>query len=203
MGFASLQHFKDRRSTSHEPCHSPLRSALRVWLPSRRLTPSEPVPVLFHTGSAHGIHPSELSPLERYPPLSRSDAPTCRSQPPVIPPPQRRAGPTDRGFWVLTLPRVPGDRAGISTLATGGSLGFRPPRVFQPKPCPGFRPDSSHTLCPTDLSASPAGVPESQSASAWSVPPHPASRMTRIEQPLQGSDTCYAPDHSRELPPGL
>jgi hypothetical protein len=48
----------------------PLRSALRVWLPSRRLAPSEPVPVLFHTGGAHGIRPSELPPPARYPRVS-------------------------------------------------------------------------------------------------------------------------------------
>jgi len=36
------------------------------------------VPVFFHTGSAHGIHPSECSPLERYPRYYRSDGPTYR-----------------------------------------------------------------------------------------------------------------------------
>jgi hypothetical protein len=44
----------------------PLRSALRVWLPSRRLPPFGPLPVLFHTGGAPGIRPSELSPLKKY-----------------------------------------------------------------------------------------------------------------------------------------
>jgi hypothetical protein len=34
-----------------------LRSAHRVWLPSRRLTPSEPVPALFRAGGALGIFP--------------------------------------------------------------------------------------------------------------------------------------------------
>jgi len=34
-----------------------LSSALRVWSPSRRFTPSEPVPALFRTGGAHGIPP--------------------------------------------------------------------------------------------------------------------------------------------------
>jgi len=48
-------------------CLGPLCSALRVWLPSRRFAPSEPVPVFFHTGGAHGIRPAELSPPERYP----------------------------------------------------------------------------------------------------------------------------------------
>jgi hypothetical protein len=39
MGFASLQHIRARRSTSARAFACPLRSALRVWLPSRRLTP--------------------------------------------------------------------------------------------------------------------------------------------------------------------
>ena len=39
-----------------------LRSALRVWLPSRRLPPADAVPALSHAGSALGIHPSEPSP---------------------------------------------------------------------------------------------------------------------------------------------
>jgi hypothetical protein len=105
---------------------SPLRSAFRVWLPSWRLTPAEPVPVLSHTGSAHGIHPSELSPPGRYPPVSRTEEPTCRFSRRFLPPPKQWAGPTDRGSWALTLPRVPGDQAGFNSPATGGSLGFRP-----------------------------------------------------------------------------
>jgi hypothetical protein len=77
-------------------CRRPLRSARRVWLPSRRLTLSEPVPVLFHTGSALGIHPSELSPRGRYPPRFRGDEPTCRfsrrySRPPLTDGPAQRA----------------------------------------------------------------------------------------------------------------
>jgi hypothetical protein len=50
----------------------PPSSAFRVWLPSSRLTPSKPAPVLFHTGSALGIHPSELTPLTRYRAVSGS-----------------------------------------------------------------------------------------------------------------------------------
>jgi hypothetical protein len=48
----------------------PLRSAFRVWLPSWRFPPVGSGPGLFHPGSARGIHPSELSPLERYPGVS-------------------------------------------------------------------------------------------------------------------------------------
>jgi hypothetical protein len=58
MGFESLQHMKNRRSTLRGFAF-PLRSAFRVWLPSWRFPPFGPVPVLFRTGSAHGIHPSE------------------------------------------------------------------------------------------------------------------------------------------------
>jgi hypothetical protein len=63
----------------HGQCRCPLRSASRVWLPSGRLTPSEPLPVLFHTGGALGIYPSELSPSGRYPPRFRGEGPTYRS----------------------------------------------------------------------------------------------------------------------------
>jgi hypothetical protein len=45
----------------------PLRSALRVWLPSRRFTPFAPLPTLSHVGGTLGIRPSKLSPLGRHP----------------------------------------------------------------------------------------------------------------------------------------
>jgi hypothetical protein len=48
----------------------PLRSGLRVWLPSRRFTPFETWPALFHAGSALGKVSSELSPPERCPDVS-------------------------------------------------------------------------------------------------------------------------------------
>jgi hypothetical protein len=90
MGFCSLQHMKDRRSTFRGLAR-PLRSAFRVWLPSWRLTPFGPAPVLFHTGSALGIHPSELSPLERDPGYYTSDGPTAVS--PISSPIARSDGP--------------------------------------------------------------------------------------------------------------
>jgi hypothetical protein len=89
---------------------------------------------------------------------------------PFLPVPKHRAGPAGRGFWALTLARVPGDRSGISAPTTGCSHGFHPSRVFHRKPWPSFRPASSHAL------AEPArrrarGAPESRSASGWSHPP--------------------------------
>jgi hypothetical protein len=52
--------------------------------------------------------------------------------PSVIPPPKRWAGPTGRGSWALTLPRVPGDRTGFNSPTAGCSLGFCPSRVYWP-----------------------------------------------------------------------
>jgi hypothetical protein len=82
-------------------CRRPLRSAFRVWLPSGRLTPSEPVPVLFHTGGARGIRPAELSPLGRYPPRFRGGRTHVPFLPPVIPSRAamgRPSGPRFLGF---------------------------------------------------------------------------------------------------------
>lgn len=103
---------------------SPLRSAFRVWLPSGRLSPAEPQPVLFHTSRAHGIHPSELPPPGRYPPRFRGRSTHLPFHPSVLPPPKRRAGPTGRGFWVSTLPRVPGSRRGLTRQLLAAPLGF-------------------------------------------------------------------------------
>jgi len=85
----------------------------RVWLPSRRFAPFDASPVLFHTGSAHGIHPSELSPLERHRAVSRREEPTYRSDRGPRVPEGILGGPAIRGFWALLLPRVPGDQARV------------------------------------------------------------------------------------------
>jgi hypothetical protein len=78
----------------------PLRSAFRVWLPSWRFPPFDSVPVLFRTGGAHGIHPSELSPPERYPRVPTGmDPPTV--SPTRTPPAEaegRPRGPRFLGF---------------------------------------------------------------------------------------------------------
>jgi hypothetical protein len=54
----------------------PLRSDLRVWLPSRRFTPCDALPALFRAGSAPGIGPSK-----------RSRPQGTRAFPPVVNPP--------------------------------------------------------------------------------------------------------------------
>lgn len=79
----------------------PLRSARRVSPPSRRFTPLEALPILFHTGSAFGISPSELSPPARYPGRFLPKEPTYRFSRRCSPLPKQWAGPSSRGFWAL------------------------------------------------------------------------------------------------------
>jgi len=176
MGFRPLQHSRTRRSTCRGRCRRPLPSAFRVWLPSGRFTPSEALPVLFRTGGALGVHPSELSPHGRYPPRFRAEGPTYRLTRRCS---RRRSdGPAQRapvsGLQPFRESLADGRR--VSTSAAGCSLGFRPSRAFRRKPDPGFRLGSSHALRATRLTANDAGAPESRSASAWPRPERPASQ---------------------------
>jgi len=182
MGFRSLQRSKVRRST-FAGLPGPLRSALRVWRPSRRLTPSEPVPVLFRTGGALGIRPSELPPPGRYPERFRPEGPTYRSAHRCSR--RRGGGPAQRarGFWVSALPRVPDDRRGVSAPTAGCSLGLHPSRACRRQPCPGLHPDSSHALRDSNLSAAATGASESRSVIASSHPP-PGKPFGRARQPF-------------------
>jgi len=122
--------------------------------------------------------------------------------PSVFPPPKRWTGPTDRGSWAFALPGVPGDRTGINSPTAGCSLGLNPPRVSRPKPCSGFRPNSSHALSAPRFSAGHAGASECQSALAWPHPCRPASRAERTGQPLQGFRTCTTPYTRAKHRPG-
>jgi hypothetical protein len=108
------------------------------------------MPVLFHTGRALGIRPSELSPLGRYPLVSGRKHPHAVS--PAVAPwlesLQAGAGPTGCSSWASTLSRVPGDRHRISAPATGCSLGLFPSRAYGQKPCPGLSPGAPPTRLP-------------------------------------------------------
>jgi hypothetical protein len=94
----------------HASVPSPLRSALRVWLPSRRFFPFEPGPALFRAGSAPGVRPSELSPLKRCPRRFRVDAPTYRFSFRFYLPPKRKGRPERPqflGFYPFKSPWRP------------------------------------------------------------------------------------------------
>jgi hypothetical protein len=202
MGFGSLQRSRDRRSTFHGRCRRPLRSACRVWLPSGRFTPSEPVPALFHAGGALGIHPSELPPPGRCPHRFRAEEPTYRLTRRCSR--RRSAGPARRGAVSGLLPfrESLAAKRRFSAVAAGCSLGFCPSRVCGRRPRSGFHPDSSHALRGTALTVGNRRRPG-------------VSIGLRLVQSVQSGkpdgekDSPFrvlapdAPGHSSESPPGL
>jgi hypothetical protein len=77
---------------------------------------------------------------------------SVRQHPPTVSPAvataaKQRAGPAGRGFWALTLARVPGRWRGFRTPTTGCSLGFSPFQGLRRPSCTSLRPHSSHALC--------------------------------------------------------
>jgi hypothetical protein len=120
-------------SGTEGPLHAgfayPLRSALRVWLPSRRFSPFDPAPVFFHTGCAPGIPPSELSPSEKPSVRFRVDAPTYRLLPQVKPPTEAGGRPCRPRFLGLSSRKSLATGRGFSTSTAGGSPGVAPSRV--------------------------------------------------------------------------
>jgi len=118
----------------------PLRSAPRVWLPSRRLTPFDASPVLFHTDSAREICPSKHSPLPGYRRRFHREAPTYRL-------PQRslplahgpaRCSPVS---GLCPLPESLAPRHVFSTPEAGGSHGLLPSRVSRSATLTRISPD--------------------------------------------------------------
>jgi hypothetical protein len=100
------------RSCGSTLCGLCLTASFRLQGLTTLLTAYSPqsAPVLFHTSSALGIHPSELSPLEKVSTRFRAEEPTyrfpCRYTRTCV-----QAGSTGRGSWALTLPGVPGGSA--------------------------------------------------------------------------------------------
>jgi len=124
-------------------------------------------PVLFRTGSAPGIHPSEPSPRRGQANRLRSAGPTYRW--PQTQSPEGDARTHGVGFWAL-IPRPSPwrDQALLTPDPLDAPLGFAPSRVRTHQPGPGFRPDSSCTLgwC-TGIAPHTACVLEYRSACAW------------------------------------
>jgi len=129
MGFASLQRLQIRRSTS-PGLASPVRSAFRVWLPSWRLSPFEPLPALFRADSAPGIYPSELRTSQK---VSRTFPPGRTHVPfrlPVYPPPKRPGRPGRPRFLGFAPSGSPAPHGMcLASRSAGCSLGFCPSRV--------------------------------------------------------------------------
>jgi hypothetical protein len=114
--------------------------------------------------------------------------------PSVFPTPKRWAGPIGRGSWVLTLPRVPGSRMGVSSSVCWRLPWVSPsqgiPATVLSELSPELLPRASQTR---PQATAPAGASESQSTPAWPRPSRPASRANRTVQPSQGLCTSTIP----------
>jgi hypothetical protein len=180
---------------------SPLRSARRVWLPSRRLTPFEPVPALFRTGGAPGIRPSELSPLARYPRVSTWKDPHAVF--PAVVTVAKGNGPARQaaasGLWP-SRESLATDTV-LARRALAAPMGFALPGSSDRS----LRRDRSR--CPLTRFAdapesAPGGAPESQSAPVWFRPLTVASHTGGRNNPLR----VFAPAQSHAFgqpPSGL
>jgi hypothetical protein len=144
MGFCSLQHTRDRRSTCRGLC---LPATFRLQGLATLLTACS---LRALAGFVSHRRRSWDSPFGAFSSRKvsarfRPEAPTYRSTWRYTPC-EHEAGSTGCGSWVLTLSRVPGDQRVFSAPTAGCSLGFHPSRAYLQRPWTGFRPPSSHAL---------------------------------------------------------
>jgi len=196
LGFLSLQHIRDRRSTSRGRC---LPATFRLQGLATLLTAYS---LRTPAGFVSRRRRSWDSPLRSFllprgfRSVSTRENPltVCRCQYSH----RVSGGPAQQGPVSGLRPSresLTPDH-GVNLSDAGCSLGVHPPRVPQRQPWPGFRPASSHALRkPQQLPAAAAGAPECQSADA---PPH----LKRRDNPSR----VYAPTRSQSFkcqPPGL
>jgi hypothetical protein len=180
----------------------PPSSAFRVWLPSARLTPSESVSVLFHTDSALGIHPSELTPLARYQSVS-----ALMNPPTVFPALATVAGATGRPGKPRFLGFHPCESPWRSVRRIRASNRWMLPWVF---PLPGFAAETLSGPSPASLSRAFPGHPKTLRRRLrvsidfrLARSPATASRRKRVRATLVGFLHQHAPAHLSEKAPGL
>lgn len=128
---------------------------------------------MFRADSAHGIHPSKLSPLEGY----RRRFQRRRTHMPFLPPVHTRNRVAHRNDGPRLLGRYPFEspwRAGplLANRLLDAPLGFSPSRAHRRRPCPKFPPTSSRVLflLPRLQADVLAGTPEYRSVFTWLRP---------------------------------
>ena len=191
-------------TSGHEgPHHAglacPLRSAHRVWPPSRRFTPLGALPVLFRTGGAPGLHPSEpnlargtrtLPPGSTHLPFPPSDETGAET-------PARLTGPQFLGVGPLASSCLLD--TGLACRRQRSSPGFFPSRAYRRRPGPGFRRDSSHALGDSMDEVHTACASEYRSTAVWPDPSddasadHGSSSPSRVCAPLWSRAFEHAP----------
>lgn len=161
------------------------------------------MPALFHAGGAHGIRPAELSPPEQAPPRSRGRLPRVPFLRSLLPPPERRAGVTGRGFRGLTRPSVPcGD--GVMSAAYRRMLPWDSP--FQGMPANAFAEISPRVLPRAWDTADSGERPHRAPRSVNQRPPDPnwspATSAESVRAALIRFSHPRVPEHSTSRRPG-
>jgi hypothetical protein len=159
--FIPYSTLRDGRSTFRGLCLARCVPSSGFGYPRDGLRPSRPWPVLFRTGSAHGIHPSELPPLKSYLPVSEQNNPPTVS-PACIPFAEASGRLAGRSSWVFNLFKIPGGSHVFSTSTAGCSLGFLPSRAlhenlgwdFAQPPLTRFPSSRSRTAVPQSFDRS-------------------------------------------------
>jgi hypothetical protein len=202
LGFRSLQHVRNRRSTH---AGSPTRYVPPPGFgyPLDGLLPSSPCRFFFTPAALLGFTLRSIA----LPQGIRGV--TTRMNPLTVPP---IGAPAAVAMGRPNEPRFLGFHPCQESLATGRrfspptagcSLGFRPSRVRPRKPCPSLHPGSSLTLRATG-DYSPV-APASQSLNRLSPGPiaSPARRLTTDGTTLLGFLHRLNPMHANEQPTGL
>lgn len=104
---------RNRRSTFRTVSNPRCVPPAGFGYPLDGFLPPSPCRLSFTPTALVGLAPAERSPFERYRARFRADEPTYRFLPPLFST-KRRAGPTGRGSWALTLPKVPCGRRRLS-----------------------------------------------------------------------------------------
>jgi hypothetical protein len=165
MSFQSLQHTSGSKVHWFAGIASLRRSAFRVWFPSWRFTPFGPQPVLFHTGSAHGIHPLRSYSSQQVSGRFRLGWTHIPFHPSLFPAPEG-TGPARQASVPGFLPcrEFRPATGGFSTATDGHSLGVRPSRVLRENLDRDFaRSPLSRFVRTQPQAARRTGAPESRS----------------------------------------
>jgi len=190
------------RGSTYAGFACPLRSAPRVWPPSRRLAPREPAPALFHADSAPGIPPSELSPLGRYPDVTTGERPPTVS-PAVVPTAEatgRTDGPRFLGFDPSESPSRP--NVCLARQPPDAPLGFTLPGSTNQRLGPDFAGPPLTRFANRTTHAPPADASEFRSTLVWLLPA--AVQARRLDKATHlGFPHRHNPCRSGEPPSGL
>ena len=175
----SLQHIKVRKSTCRGVSRPHYVPSSGFDHPLDGLLLPSPCRPFFVPAALLGFHPSELSPLERYPKRHRLGWTHMPFFLLVSPVPKHQPFPAGRDFWASTLSRVPCDSACVwHANSPDTPLGFHPSRVFLRQPRSRSLSISSRALsCPAP---GEAGTTAPQSIDRLSLRP-PRTRRQAAE----------------------